>query len=82
MKYLLPFGIAACLLCSAFAFAQNRATSTEAKQEPAAADSNAQQPKQPHETTAGFGGIDILTEWWSIGSLRRSGFEGEYDYGL
>jgi len=66
MKYLLPFGIAACLLCGAFAFAQNRATSTEVKQEPPAVDSKAQQPNQPHATTAAFGGIDILTDTMGI----------------
>ena len=47
MKYLLRFGIAACLTCSAFVLAQSSATSTERKQEPPASDSNAQEPKQP-----------------------------------
>jgi TonB family protein len=62
MKYLLRFGIAACLICNAFVFAQSSATSTERKQEPPASDSNAQEPKQPHATTAGLRGIDILTD--------------------
>lgn len=66
MKYLLRLGITGCLICSAFAFAQSSATSTERKQEPPASDSNTQEPKQPHTTTAGLGGIDVLTDTMGV----------------
>jgi TonB family protein len=66
MKYLLRLGIAVCLICSAFVFAQSSATSTERKQEPPASDANTQEPKQPHATTAGLGGIDVLTDTMGV----------------
>jgi TonB family protein len=56
MKYLFRLAIAVWLICSAFAFAQDSATSTERKQEAPASNPN----------TAGLEGIDILTDTMGV----------------